>query len=177
MGLMLCRGCKKMLYRQDACRGTSGKCKREDGGSTEMIGATSAVTSGKIRPAAKPRGPEKSTAARKDVPRTIIAEKPVEKRMLAESGETPTGDGAKAKALEAGTQAPPVDSEPEPLGLTATTPPRVGSATRKDAGQAAQALKRGRPKIHEDRKAYRAVKAKEYRERDKLKAEREGKTE
>ncbi len=33
----------------------------------------------------------------------------------------------------------------------------------------------GRPRIHPDRKAYRAKKAKEYRERDKLKAAKESK--
>lgn len=140
----------------------------------------------------------KSTAARKDVPEEARSGQP-EKAISGDSDPAASGltnvmaPRRKAKP-EAGTQAPPVDTESHAKATKAKRPaakkapgggvasrPRPGRAVAPAAKKAVKALRdkgdiipaeavkrgRGRPKTVEDRKAYKAQKERERRAKKK----------
>lgn len=136
----LCPTCRKLLYRTDACKGVGIEaCGRTDGGSKRLSGGSSAVeqvpSKQTVGGSTPPPRSKKSTAARKDVPGIEGKE-----RVSRSPGLTPRQPEVAPPASDqdepvAGTQAPPVDAK----------------------------SKGGRPRIHADRKAYKAQKQREYR--------------
>lgn len=152
-----------MLYRTDACKGDGVECGRTDGGSKKSgVKIRDAGLSGSR---CIPQPPDKkSTAARKDVHRIDrpVAEA-VEKQRR--EGDSPAGQksvtkdaGSRAAAgMEAGTQAPSVDTKEGLAGPASGADERT--ANTKPA-----------PKYKDRHKpGYQAQKQREYRARKKMK--------
>lgn len=186
-----------MVYRTDDCKGVGIKCGRTDGGRKNPSGGSSEVepapskhqvegsipsprSKSRLEPAVDQQEPPSRPVAKsgkslvaskttKGMPRPSRAK--ASKAKPAEAGPKPDGDASRPSqqgggAGRAATAAPSAPARPS--RGQALSQDSVGALSPDGPVDASAQAKRGRPRIHADRAAYRAQKAREYRARDKV---------